>query len=72
MFPPWWVDATFPLASKGRCGDAKSKAKEMGSPSVNARVLGLWWVFHPSIVNSRDLQVEEGGRVALGGLKQDT
>ena len=44
------------------------QANEMGSPGVLARVLGLWWVFHSSIVYGRDLQVEEGGRVALGGL----
>ena len=52
--------SNIPLASKGGRVGMIDQAMETGSPSVNARV---WWVFH-----SVDLQVEEGGRVALGGL----
>jgi len=51
------------LGLEGEGGDAKSKAMEMGSPSVCKGAGVVVGVPH-----GRDLQVEEGGRVALGGL----
>ena len=51
-----WYD--IPLASKGR----------VGLPSPRQGCWGCGGCFTPSIVYGRDLQVEEGGRVALSGL----